>query len=126
MAGSQLEQPVEHQAAASRAAPVEPEYELVQVALQVRLLDRALVGAQQPSLGQRDDSVHRGQQLPLVRGLEERMNAARTLTMVSRSHRESCAGRARVAQILASVAMAGAAGQWRRLRTGLIGGSAAH
>src|SRR3974377_1887853 len=52
--------------AASRAAPVEAEYELIQVALQMRFLDRALVGAQQPPFGQRGDPVHRGQQLARV------------------------------------------------------------
>ena len=34
-----------------------------QVARQVGLVDRALVGAQQPALGQRGDAVHAGQQL---------------------------------------------------------------
>src|SRR4051794_8250211 len=42
---------------------VEAEDELVEVALQVRLVNRALVGAQQPSLGQRGDAMNCGQQL---------------------------------------------------------------
>src|SRR5215469_17527472 len=41
VAGGEFEHPVEHQAAAGRPAPVEAEHELVQVALQVRFLDRA-------------------------------------------------------------------------------------
>src|SRR5437867_9829242 len=52
VACSELEQPAEDESAASRAAPVEAEHELVQVALQMSLVDRALVGAQQPPLGQ--------------------------------------------------------------------------
>src|SRR5664280_2853207 len=59
----ELEDAVEHHAAAVRSAAVEAEYELVQVALQVGLVDRALVGAQQPALGQGGDAVHSGQQL---------------------------------------------------------------
>jgi hypothetical protein len=39
VADSELEQPVEDEPAASRAAPVEAEHELIQVALQVRFLD---------------------------------------------------------------------------------------
>jgi hypothetical protein len=58
----ELQQPVEDEPTASRAAAVEAEHELVQVALQMRLLCRALVRAQQPPLGQRGDPVHRGQQ----------------------------------------------------------------
>ena len=63
MGGRELEQPVEHQAAAGRAAAVEAEHELIQVAGQVRRVHRALVGAQQPPLGQRGDPVNGGQQL---------------------------------------------------------------
>ena len=55
VAGGELQQPVEHQAAAGRSAAVEAERELIEVARQVRLVDRALVGAQQPPLGQRGD-----------------------------------------------------------------------
>ena len=58
VAGGELEQPVEDQPAASRPAPIEAEHELIQVALQMRLLDRPLMGAQQPPLGQRGDPVH--------------------------------------------------------------------
>src|SRR5215471_18556084 len=66
VACSELEQPVEDEPAASRAAPVEAEHKLVQVALQMSLVDRALVGAQQPPLGQRGDPVHRGEQLAWI------------------------------------------------------------
>ena len=57
----QREHPVEHQAAAARAATVEAEHELVHVAGQVVLLDRALMSAQEPPLGKRGDPVHGGQ-----------------------------------------------------------------
>jgi hypothetical protein len=53
--GGELEHAVENEAAAARAAAVEAEHELVEVAGQVRRVDRALVGAQQPALGQRGD-----------------------------------------------------------------------
>ena len=43
-----LEQAEEKLAAAARATPVEAEDELVEVALQVRLVDRTLMRAQQP------------------------------------------------------------------------------
>ena len=58
-----FEHPIEHHPPAARAAAVEAEHELIQVAGQVRLVRRALVGAQQPPLGQRDNLVHGGQQL---------------------------------------------------------------
>ena len=58
-----FEHPIEHHPPAARAAAVEAEHELIQVAGQVRLVHRALVGAQQPPLGQRDNLVHGGQQL---------------------------------------------------------------
>jgi hypothetical protein len=48
----EFEQPVEDQASAARSAAVEAEDELVEVALQVCLVDRPLVGTEQPSLGQ--------------------------------------------------------------------------
>jgi len=44
----EFEHPVEEDASAARAASVEPEDELVEVALQVRLVDRTLMRAQQP------------------------------------------------------------------------------
>jgi len=49
MADGQLQHPQEHQAAAARAAPVEPETELVQIAGQVIDFYRALMGGQEPS-----------------------------------------------------------------------------
>jgi len=42
--GGQLQHAVEQQAAASRAAPVEAEDELIQVGGQMRLIHRSLVG----------------------------------------------------------------------------------
>ena len=52
-----LEQPVEKQAAVVRAAPVEAEGELRQVALEVLGRDGASVGAEQPALEQRGHQV---------------------------------------------------------------------
>ena len=66
VACGEFQQPVEDKPAVPRAPPVEAEHELVQVTLQMRLLDRALVGAQKPPLGQRGDAVHCGQQLARV------------------------------------------------------------
>src|SRR5215470_13468651 len=63
VADGEFEHAVQDQAPAAGPAPVEAEAELVQVALQVLVLDRALVGAQQPALGQGGDPVHPGQQL---------------------------------------------------------------
>jgi hypothetical protein len=65
--GGELEHAVEDEPAAARAAAVEVEHELVEVAGQVRRVDRALVGAQQPPLGQRGDLVHAGEQLRGIR-----------------------------------------------------------
>lgn len=48
----ELEHAVEDHASAARSTSVEAEDELVEVALEVRLVDRTLMGAQQPSLGQ--------------------------------------------------------------------------
>src|SRR6266511_5924189 len=45
------------------SAGVEAEHELVQVARQVRVVHRSLMGAEQPPLGQRGDPVHPGQHL---------------------------------------------------------------
>ena len=58
----ELEHAVEDHPAAAGAPAVEAEHELVQVAGQVRRLHRALVGAQQPALGQRDHPMHRRQE----------------------------------------------------------------
>ena len=63
----ELEYAVQDQAAAARATTVEVEDELVEEEVgQVRLIDRALVGAEQPALGQRGHLVHAGQQLRRV------------------------------------------------------------
>ena len=51
VADSELEQAVEDQPPAAGAAPVEAEAELVEVALQVRVIDPALMGAEEPPLG---------------------------------------------------------------------------
>src|SRR5260370_994392 len=55
--GGELEHAVEDQPPAAGPAPVEAEAELVQVALQVLVLDRALMGPHQPALGQAGDPV---------------------------------------------------------------------
>ena len=60
VADGELEDPVEHQAAAAGSATVEAEHELVEVAGQMGGVHRALVGAQQPPLDQRRDPVDRG------------------------------------------------------------------
>ena len=48
----EFEDAVEEHAAAAGSASVEPKDELIEVALQMRVLDRALVRAQQPALRQ--------------------------------------------------------------------------
>ena len=58
----EFEHAVEDHTAAAGAPAVEAEHELIQVAGQVRRLHRALVGAQQPAFGQRDDPMHRWQE----------------------------------------------------------------
>jgi hypothetical protein len=62
----ELQHPVEDHASAARPTSVEAEDELVEVTLQVRLVDRTLVGAEQPSLGQRGDAMDSGKQLTRV------------------------------------------------------------
>jgi hypothetical protein len=66
VAYGEFEHAAEHHSPAAGPAPVEAEAELVQIALQVRVLDRALAGAQQPALGQEGDPVHPGQQLARI------------------------------------------------------------
>ena len=63
VADGEFEDAVEDHPAVAGSSAVEAEGELVEVALQVRRLDRALVGAQQPPLGQGRDAVDPGQQL---------------------------------------------------------------
>ena len=60
MPDGKLEHPVEEQASTSGLATVETEYELVQIALEVRLVESALVSAEQPSLRQRRHPMHSG------------------------------------------------------------------
>ena len=76
VADGEFEYAVEDQPPTAGPAPVEAEAELVQVALQVLVLDRALVGAQQPALGQGGDPVDPGKQLA---GSSPRARAARWL-----------------------------------------------
>jgi hypothetical protein len=59
----EFEDAVKEHASAGRSAVVEAEGELVEVVLQVRLVHRALVGAQQSSLGQGRDPVDSREQL---------------------------------------------------------------
>ena len=58
----QLEHPIEQHAAATGAAAVEAEHELVEVVAHVGTVGGPLMRPQQPSLGQRDDAVHGGHQ----------------------------------------------------------------
>jgi hypothetical protein len=62
----EFQHPVEDHPSAARSTSVEAEDELVEVALEVRLVDRPLMGAQQPSLGQRGDAMDCGEQLARV------------------------------------------------------------
>lgn len=50
--GGEFEHAVEDEPAAARPAPVEAEHELIQVARQVGIIDRPLMGAEQPPLGE--------------------------------------------------------------------------
>lgn len=56
VADCEFEYSVEHHPATPGVASVEAEHELVQVAGQMRVIDRALVGSQKPSLGQRGEA----------------------------------------------------------------------
>jgi len=62
----ELKKAVEQHPAAARASTVEPKHELIEVSSQVSAIRRALVGSQQPSLGQRGNSVHRRQQASIL------------------------------------------------------------
>jgi hypothetical protein len=59
--GGELEYAIEDKAAATGSAAVEAEDELIEVAGQVGLFHRALVGAEQPPLDERSHAVHAGQ-----------------------------------------------------------------
>ena len=74
VADGQLQHTQEDQPAAARAAAVEPEAELVQVAGQVVDVHCALVGGQQPSRGRRRHAVDPGQWLADV--LAQRLGGA--------------------------------------------------
>ena len=65
-----LEQPVEQQAPVAGSTAVEPEGELVEVVVQLRVADRALVGADVPALEQRRNEMDVRQRD--VRGLAAR------------------------------------------------------
>ena len=52
---------IEHHPTAPGVASVEAEHELVQVGGKMRVIDRSLMGTQQPPLGQRGNPMHRGQ-----------------------------------------------------------------
>jgi hypothetical protein len=52
-----LDKAVEEHPPAPSRAPVEPERELIEVVRKVRTIDGALVGAEEPSLEQRDHPV---------------------------------------------------------------------
>jgi hypothetical protein len=56
----EFEHPVENHPAATGAATVEAEHEFIQVACQMGAVYGALVGAQQPTLGQRSNAMHPG------------------------------------------------------------------
>ena len=58
----EFKDPAEELPSAAGVPTVEAEDELVQVGLQVRLLDRSVVGAEQPALGKGRDPVHSRQQ----------------------------------------------------------------
>jgi hypothetical protein len=58
-----LEHSVEHHFPAAGVPPIEPEHELVEVAVQMDEVDCTLVGAHNPPLGQRCNSMHGGQKL---------------------------------------------------------------
>ena len=57
---SELHQPKEQHAPRSRATPIEPEAELIEVRLDVIGFDCALVGTEQPGLDERGDAMHPG------------------------------------------------------------------
>jgi hypothetical protein len=62
VADSELKHAVEDHPPASGRSPVEPEHELVEVALEMTVINAALMGAEQPPLGQGSNPVHAGQQ----------------------------------------------------------------
>ncbi len=71
----QLDHAVEHQSPTAGAPVVETEHELVEVAGQVGLVKGALMGAQQPPLGQRGDPVDGGQHGILSASLRDALAA---------------------------------------------------
>ena len=56
----EFENPKEQHSPAARTPTIEAEHELVEVAGQVCVVRRPLMGAEQPPLGQRDDLVNGG------------------------------------------------------------------
>ncbi len=78
VADGELEDPVEQQAAAAGAAPVEAEHELVHVAGQVGGFRRALMGAQQRVSAQLGRSVTISEHYPPVLIIARAYRRART------------------------------------------------
>ena len=68
---SLLHEPVEELAPVPREATVEAEREFVEISLEMRGCDSALMGVSEPALEQRDDKMHMGEFLErlLARGL---------------------------------------------------------
>jgi hypothetical protein len=62
-----LEHPVEPHLPAAGVPPIDPEHELVQVVVQMGEVVCTLVGAHNPPLGQRCNSMHGGQKLCSLR-----------------------------------------------------------
>ena len=75
--GGELQQPVEDEPAAPRAAPVEAEHKLIQVALQISFLDRALVEGHPRTPGRRSPGPSRTSALRSIRHLAARSGAGR-------------------------------------------------
>ena len=76
MTDGELEHPVEDQPSAAGVAAIEAEHEFVQVAVEVRLVRRPLVGAEQPPLAREATRCTPGSNSP---GSSPRARAARWL-----------------------------------------------
>ena len=62
MTHCQFEHAVEHHPAAARVSSIEAKDELIEIAGQMSRVDRALVGPQEPPLGQCGDAMNAGEQ----------------------------------------------------------------
>ncbi len=78
-----LHHPVEQHAAATRGSSVEAEDELVEIAGQVRAIHRPLVGAEQPALRQRSDTVNAREQVSGVFSLYSSRSLAMAFVRVA-------------------------------------------